>query len=179
MSYQIRTSIIVSIIIPIYKHSGVLIEAIESALSQECQFRYNIILVNDGCPFKTTHKICEAYAEIYSDKINYLRKKNGGLSSARNHGVSFALKSYPNLRAVYFLDADNRISPTLLKKSLDLLDSHSNIGWVYPNIEMFGQRWTSSYGGKYSKLIHSSMNICEAGSLVSKKVFESGVYFDE
>ena len=169
----------VSIVIPIYKHSGLLIEAIESSLLQECPFAYNIILVNDGCPFESTHKICKTYAELYSNKINYIKKVNGGLSSARNAGVNFALKNYPNLRAIYFLDADNRISPCLLKNSYEILDSDSNIGWVYPNIDMFGFKIRLDYGGKYSRLIHTKMNICEAGSLVSTQVFKSGVYFDE
>ena len=187
MTTKINSLTQVSIVIPIYKHSGLLIEAIESSLLQECPFAYNIILVNDGCPFKSTHKICKTYAELYINKINYINKVNGGLSSARNAGVNFALKNYPNLRAIYFLDADNRILPCLLKNSYEILDSDSNIGWVYPNIDMFGYktrndymfRNKSYYMGKYSRLIHTKMNICEAGSLVSTKVFKSGVYFDE
>ena len=135
----------VSIVIPIYKHSGLLIEAIESSLLQECPFAYNIILVNDGCPFENTHKICKAYAELYSNKIYYINKVNGGLSSARNAGVNFALKNYPNLRAIYFLDADNRILPCLLKNSYEILDSDANIGWVYPNIDMFGLKIRNDY----------------------------------
>ncbi len=31
----------------------------------------------------------------------------------------------------------------------------------------------------YSQLIHTAMNICEAGSLVRRRVFESGVLFDD
>ena len=186
MTTKIDSLTQVSIVIPIYKHSGLLIEAIESSLLQECPFAYNIILVNDGCPLESTHKICKTYAELYSNKINYINKVNGGLSSARNAGVNFALKNYPNLRAIYFLDADNKFTMPA-KKFYEILDSDSNIGWVYPNIDRFGFKIRSnyglenrfSYGGKYSRLIHTKMNICEAGSLVSTKVFKSGVYFDE
>lgn len=30
----------------------------------------------------------------------------------------------------------------------------------------------------HSLLIHTAMNICEAGSLIRRKVFEAGVFFD-
>ena len=44
---------------------------------------------------------------------------------------------------------------------------------------MFGQEWNSDYSGEYSVLRHLDENICEAGSLVRRAVFEKGARFDE
>ena len=47
-----------------------------------------------------------------------------------------------------------------------VLDSNPDTDWVYPNIDMFGLEWGSDYGGDYSLLLHTYLNVCEAGSLL-------------
>src|SRR3954447_26960276 len=74
----------VAIVIPVYKHSVLLGEAVESALAQRCLYNIKIVIVDDGCPFPETELIGMAYALSHPEVI-YLRKPNGGLSSARNH----------------------------------------------------------------------------------------------
>lgn len=168
----------IGVIIPIYRHSVLLSEAIESVLDQRAGFPIRIVLVNDGCPHRETDETCRDYALAYPDRIFYLRKPNGGLSAARNDGIRKALQLWPSLEAIYMLDADNRLRPDALANAMAALDSDPAAGWIYPNIDMFGLQWAGDYGGDYSLLIHTAMNICEAGSLIKRSVFDAGVFFD-
>lgn len=167
------------IVIPVYKHSVLLTEALESALAQEADFQIAIIIVDDGCPFIETETIGTAYAQAH-ENVFYLRKPNGGLSSARNYGVDFAFDMFPEIEAIYFLDADNRITPPAMQDVFDFLKAKPEIAWVYPNIDKFGIGWNGAYHAPYSRLLHLTFdNICEAGSMVARRVFDAGIRFDE
>ena len=168
----------VVVIIPIFKHSGLLAEAVESVLKQQFTRGLHLVLVNDGCPFSETHELCQDYAFAYPEVVTYLRQSNDGLSAARNSGIRHVLEYIPSAEAIYLLDADNRIRPHSLSRAKASLDADPSIDWIYPDIDMFGLASASDYGGPYSLLIHSVMNICEAGSLIHRRVFEAGVLLD-
>jgi glycosyltransferase involved in cell wall biosynthesis len=168
------------IVIPIYKHAGLVSETILFALNQVSNFDYVIALVNDGCPFAETDEVCRQFAATYPNRIFYVRKPNGGLSSARNAGISVLLNAFPSIEAIYLMDADNRIGPHLLQKCLDLLlASPPEVGWVYPDIDKFGIEEFCDVSGPYKPIEHLMMNICEAGSMVRRTVLDSGIRFDE
>lgn len=168
----------VAVVVPIFRHSVLLSEAIESVLAQRAGFQIQLVLVNDGCPHAETDLVCREYALSYPERITYLRKPNGGLSDARNHGIRHALATWSSVEAIYMLDADNRLRPDAMANAMAALENHPDAGWIYPNIDMFGLRWAGDYGGDYSLLIHTVMNVCEAGSLIRREVFDAGVYFD-
>lgn len=170
----------IAIVIPIFKHSGLLPEAIASALNQKVGVDYAIVLVNDGCPFEETDEVCRQYAISFPGKIFYIHKPNGGLSSARNAGIDFSLKIFPELEAIYLMDADNRISPKLLQTSYDILFSApADVGWAYSDIDKFGIEDFCDVSGGYNIFEHVLWNFCEAGSMVKRSVFDTGVRYDE
>jgi glycosyltransferase involved in cell wall biosynthesis len=168
----------IAIVIPVFRHSALLCEAIESALTQDASFGIHVLVINDGCPHEETEQVCLEYATAYPDRLTYLRKKNGGLSSARNHGIQYALRRWTALDAIYLLDADNRLRSSAMFKGMELLDKNPDVDWVYPNIDMFGVRWAGDYGGQFSLINQAMMNTCEAGSLIRRRVFDAGVMFD-
>jgi glycosyltransferase involved in cell wall biosynthesis len=166
------------VIVPIYKHSALVAEAIESVLDQQCPHPIAMLLVSDGCPHPETDAVASTYATVYQN-IFYFRNVNGGPSAARNFGIDYALSAWPSLDAVYFLDADNRLSSTAMATAYACLKQTNDVSWVYPNIDSFGIGWSGSYSPPYSRLLHVIHdNICDTGSLVSREVFESGVRFD-
>ncbi|WP_071675556.1 glycosyltransferase [Nioella nitratireducens] len=173
------TSPRVAVVIPVFRHSGLVAEAIESVLAQEAPFRILVTIVNDGCPYPETDEVGRAYARAYPDRVLYLRKPNGGLASARNFGIKTVMDRVPSVDAFYFLDADNRLRPRALARAMAVLDEDPGVDWVYPSIDMFGLASAWDYSGPYSLLQHSAINICEAGSLVRRNVFEDGVLFDQ
>lgn len=170
---------VVAILIPVFKHSVLLTEAIDAALSQEAPFDIAVVVVDDGCPFPETAATGRAYALAHPN-VFYLRKPNGGLSSARNYGIDFALRHFADLEAVYFLDADNRITSKAIAELLAYMRANEAVDWVYPNIDKFGIEWNGNYTTAYSRLLHLTFdNICEAGSLVSRRLLDAGIRFDE
>lgn len=169
----------VAVVIPVYKHSVLVAEAIESALAQRSSYDVQVVVVDDGCPFIETELVARAYA-LTCQPVIYLRKPNGGLSSARNYGIDYCLRAMPALAAIYFLDADNRITPIMIQEAMALLKRSPGVDWIYPNIDKFGIPWAGNYNAAYSRLLHVSFdNICEAGSLVSRRLLDSGIRFDE
>ncbi|MBB4198010.1 hypothetical protein CCR94_05075 [Rhodoblastus sphagnicola] len=168
------------VIIPVFRQPALLVEAVESVLSQDAACEIRALIVDDGCPLPQTRSVGLNYARASAGKVVYLRRRNGGLSAARNFGVAHALRLFPGFRSVFFLDADNRLAPTALRKMTALLNGAGpEIGWVYPDIDTFGLTENFSVAGDYSVLAHLRENFCEAGSLVSRRVIDAGVRFDE
>jgi glycosyltransferase involved in cell wall biosynthesis len=168
----------IAIVVPIFKHSALVVDAIESALAQELAYGARIVLVNDGCPHVETVQVCAEYALAYPGLVVHLPKANGGLSDARNAGIRFALERWPGVEAIYLLDADNKLRRRSLLRAMASLTERSGADWIYPNIDMFGNAAAWDYGGDYSLLVHTSMNVSEAGSLIHRRVFDAGVWFD-
>ncbi|WP_449228472.1 glycosyltransferase [Azospirillum argentinense] len=165
---------------PTYKHSGLLVEALSTALAQDTDFAYAVVVVNDGCPFPETERVCREFAAAHPGRLFHLRKRNAGLSAARNSGIAFALDAFPALEAIYFLDSDNRIRPHLLQRMLDALRAAGpGVGWAYPDVDKFGFFEFCDMSGAYSPLEHLFRNVSEAGSMASRRLLDSGARFDE
>ena len=94
---------LISVIVPCYNQGEFLIESVQSIKTQTYQ-DWECIIVNDGST-DDTDRIARELMKSDS-RIKYLHKTNGGLSSARNAGLQFALGTY-----VQFLDADDFIQP--------------------------------------------------------------------
>lgn len=91
----------ISIIVPIYNVEEYLTECIESILNQTFK-EFELILVNDGST-DNSGDICEKYKNI-DDRIKVIHKNNGGVSSARNAGLSIAEGKF-----IGFVDSDDLI----------------------------------------------------------------------
>ena len=141
---------------------------------------WRIVLVDDGCPMPDTAAVTRRLARAHPDRIVLLRQANRGLSAARNVGAEFALAAWPGCRAVFFLDADNRLLPSALARAMAALrGAPAAQGWFYPDLDIFGVPGSWSVAGPYSVLQHLAENHCEAGSLVRREVFEAGIRFNE
>ncbi len=97
----------ISVIVPVYKVEAYLPRCVENLLSQTYK-DFEIILVDDGSP-DTCPAMCDAYAKKYSN-IHALHKENGGLSDARNAGMTAAKGEY-----VTFVDSDDYVHPAYLE----------------------------------------------------------------
>lgn len=169
---------LVAAIIPAYGQPGLLGEAILSVLHQSAGAV--AVVVDDGCPFAETRDTALSFARARPGQVHYLRRRNGGLSAARNTGIDFALAAWPDLQAVMFLDADNRIRPLFLVRALAALAAAPpEVGWVYPDIDMLGLPESWSMAGGFSLLALLGFNYCDAGSVVHRRVLERGLRFDE
>lgn len=92
-----------SVIIPVYNAEKTLCRCIDSLLAEK-YLNAEIIIVNDGSTDRSG-EICRAYA-AREKNIRCVRKKNGGVSTARNAGLDIASGEY-----VLFVDSDDYVSP--------------------------------------------------------------------
>lgn len=108
---------IVSVVVPIYNVEKYLKRCIDSIINQSYQY-LEIILVNDGST-DGCKQICKDY--IKKDyRIKFIDKKNGGLSDARNKGISEATGRY-----ITFIDSDDFIDKEYVKTLVDII-IHNN-----------------------------------------------------
>ena len=105
---------IISVIVPIYNVEKYLEKSIDSLLCQTYQ-NLDILLVDDGstdsCP-----AICDAYKER-DVRIRVIHKENGGLSDARNVGLSMAHGDY-----IAFFDSDDYLKPAMYENLVNALE---------------------------------------------------------
>ena len=99
-----------SLIIPVYGVEAWIRSCMLSLIRQDLPpDQYEIIVVVDGSPdasFDVARKTAQEYPE---HSIRIFEKKNGGVSSARNYGLSFASGQY-----VMFIDGDDRLQENAL-----------------------------------------------------------------
>ena len=98
----------VSVIIPIYNVEKYLKKCIESVINQTFS-DLEIILVNDGST-DNCKEICEDY-KSKDNRIKFIHKSNGGLSSARNAGIQVATGDYYT-----FIDSDDYIMSDMIEQ---------------------------------------------------------------
>ena len=101
----------VTVIIPIYKVERYLDACVESVVRQSYA-DLEILLVDDGSPDRCP-ALCDAWAEK-DPRIKVIHRENGGLSAARNAGLTAADSEY-----LVFLDADDALRPGALQAALD------------------------------------------------------------
>lgn len=118
-----------TVILPVYNGEKTIERAILSVLKQSYK-KFCLYIVNDGST-DSTLKICNQYANK-DNRIKICSKKNGGLSSARNKGVKFAIDNMPNSKIIW-LDADDELSDGLLEHLKQMFAEYKNIDAVFYN----------------------------------------------
>lgn len=149
----------ISVIIPIYNAEDYLDECIESVINQDYH-DFELLLIDDGSTDKSL-LICEEWRQKDS-RIKIFSKKNGGVSDARNFGLSKASGEY-----ITFVDSDDYISRDYLSYLKKLFEYSNDCSIVACNRQMVKDR----------KLGHK-FEYGESGPIVLDKVeiYERGLY---
>ena len=100
-------ALLVSIIVPVYRVEDYLSRCVESLIKQTYR-NIEIILVDDGSPDRCP-ELCDWWVKK-DDRIRVIHKKNGGLSDARNAGVSIAQGEF-----IIFVDSDDWVDDTFVE----------------------------------------------------------------
>lgn len=104
---------LISVIVPIYNVEKYLEQCIESITNQSYT-NLEIILVDDSSP-DNCPAICDDWAKK-DNRIRVIHKDNGGLSSARNAGITVATGKY-----ITFVDSDDYIEPDMYEKLINIM----------------------------------------------------------
>lgn len=105
-----------SIIIPAYNAEKTVEQCLDSVLTQNTKYNYEIVITNDGSK-DNTQKLIENFKEKYKC-INLINQENKGFSGARNTGIENAKGEY-----FMFLDSDD----TVEENSIDNLMNVANM----------------------------------------------------
>ena len=113
-------SLRVSAIVPVYNVEKFLERCVSSLVDQTLGF-YEVILVDDGST-DSSGALCDRYAERF-ENIHVVHRPNGGLSEARNTGISVSTGDF-----LTFIDSDDWISPIYNEVLCDaLIETQSDI----------------------------------------------------
>ena len=120
---------LISIIVPCYNQAQYLDECLQSVLDQTYQ-NWECIIVNDGSTDNTEEIALQWTAK--DPRFTYLKKENGGVSSARNFAINRAIGKW-----ILPLDGDDKIG----KQYLELAENQFDKGYsvIYCNAEKFGR----------------------------------------
>lgn len=157
-------SIELSIIIPCYRQSQYLEEALQSVLEQDF-LNWECIIVNDGSP-DDTEEIANKW--IKKDKrFKYIYQENGGISSARNSGIQISKGEY-----ILPLDADDKISKLYAKHALMAFSEDLGLKVVYCRDSRFGLEEGEWIRIDFSLLELSRTNMIICSAIFRKKDWE-------
>ena len=104
----------ISIIIPLYNKEKLIARTIQSVLQQTFQ-AFEVVVVNDGSTDNSAQKV----EQIKDARIRLIHQQNGGVSAARNRGITEA-----RYDLVAFLDADDEWKPTYLETQYQLYQKY-------------------------------------------------------
>jgi glycosyltransferase involved in cell wall biosynthesis len=118
---------VVSIVMATYNFERFLARAIESALAQDYPAdALDIVIVDDGSTDSTPEVV-----RPYLDRVNYIRKENGGLLTTVNRGLAEARGQFISL-----LSGDDEFMPGKTRAQVDFLVAHPEVGMVYADLEV-------------------------------------------
>ncbi len=172
---------LVSIVIPVYNGSNYLAEAIDSALAQTYD-NIEIIVVNDG---SKDDGATEKVALSYGDKIRYISKENGGVSSALNRGIS-------EMKGEYFswLSHDDLYTPDKIQNQVELI-TEENKNCIFMCHTSFVDKDTKPIERKQKEIKEGYYTNCQmllnifggyyisgCALLIPKKLFDDTGLFD-
>lgn len=160
----------VSVIIPTYNSEQFIGETLDSVFNQNYQ-NFEVIVVDDGS-CDGTDKVISGY----KDRLTYIRKKNEGISIARNTAIAVARGEY-----IAFIDHDDIWVPEKLKEQIALLEDNKAIGLCFSDayiIDEKGRRGSSlfkicpPYSGMVFKKLLKENFIPVPTAIVRKDIFK-------
>jgi hypothetical protein len=101
--------------------------------------------------------------------------ENSGPSVARNRALAEVTENY-----VLPLDADDMLLPTTLEEMVGQLErAPASVGFIYPNVQHFGNRHDFYRPPAYNLNLLLNNNYCAATSLFDRRVFTAGIRYAE
>ncbi|MBD2730342.1 glycosyltransferase family 2 protein [Nostoc sp. FACHB-892] len=166
----------ISVVIPAYNAEPTIKKTIESVQKQSFS-DFEVIIINDGSIDRTL----EIIHSIDDSRLRIFSYQNGGLSVARNRGISHATGEF-----IAFLDADDLWTSDKLELQLAVLEQHPEVGIAYSWTYFMNEKENCLFPGSplfYEGNVYRDLlikNFLSHGSnpLIRKEVIESVGEFD-
>lgn len=170
----------VSVIVPVYNTEKYLKKCLDSLVNQTFT-DIEVIIVNDGS-IDNSEKIIKEYEKKYSFIKSY-KKKNGGLSSARNYGIDKATGKY-----IMFIDSDDYINNNMIELMYEkIIHDNSDIvvcefNYIYDTkvVRSYSNLdYTSDLLKKYLLTPPMACIRLIKKDLLNKNLFKEGIYYED
>lgn len=164
---------LVSVVVPHYDQGAFLLECIESLRAQTYP-NLEIVVVDDA---SSEARTAAALAELEAaEDVDLVRmEENAGPSHARNVAIKRTKGRY-----VLPVDADNKLLPDAVERLVAQLSAAGEeIGFVYPNLQYFGNREDYYEVPDYNLFTLLYGNFCDTCSLIDRDVFDAGLFYPE
>ncbi|WP_024344734.1 glycosyltransferase family 2 protein [Streptococcus equinus] len=135
---------LVSIILPVYNVENYIKKCLKS-IRQQSYSNFEVIIVNDGSSDNSI-KYCEEICEMDS-RFFIINKENGGLSDARNVGISLAKGEY-----LIFIDSDDFISESMVQHLVSCIEKFKSDLAICNPVHYY---WEKRYEVEGSKIFSS------------------------
>lgn len=165
-----------SIIVPVYNCEAYLVKCLDSLVNQEFLHSYEIIVVNDGST-DGSQSIINDYVDKYPKLIRAFTKENGGQSSARNLGLTYASGEY-----ISFIDSDDWLDLDFYRKGIALADEHQFDVVVYDMMDHYPTytiHHTCSHFENRFKMSLSASNKIFRHATIQAFTFMNGVWYED
>jgi glycosyltransferase involved in cell wall biosynthesis len=123
----------VDIVVPCFQYGHFLRECVESVLKQSGP-ELRVLIIDDASP-DNTEEVAEELVRSDS-RVDYRRHtSNQGLIATANEGIAWARADY-----MLLLSADDYLLPGALSRSVDLMDDHPSVAFVFGGAVVLDQR---------------------------------------
>jgi len=164
---------LVSVLIPHFNQARMLTDCVDSVQAQTYP-SVEIVVVDDASTQSTTAAILDELEA--REGVTVIRLgENGGPSRARNIGLEKCAGRY-----ILPVDSDNLLFPETVEKLVEQLSvAGEEVGFVYPNLQYFGNREDYHEAPEYNlyTLLHG--NFCDTCSLLDRQIFDAGSRYSE
>lgn len=126
-----------TVILPVFQVKEYLTQCLDS-FADECGEDVQILLVDDGSTDGSL-EICRRYAAANS-RIQVISQENGGVSKARNTGLSNAKGEY-----LVWVDPDDWVEPDWLISIRQVVEAHKPDMLIFDYQEVQNQHFTSCF----------------------------------
>ncbi len=166
----------ISVIIPAYNATRTILETLHS-VQQQTILDFEIIVINDG----STDDLLAQLKSVNDPRLTVFSYENGGLSVARNRGLTHATGEF-----IAFLDADDLWTPDKLELQLAALQTHPEAGvaysWTY-YMDNLGQSFhvdktVTPSGNVYADLLVCNFLAHGSNPLIRRTAIDSVGEFD-
>lgn len=134
-----------SVVVIAYNSEPFLIDAVQSAVSQDLS-EVEVIVVDDG----SRQHVSELLPPALQRHCVIIRKENGGIAAARNTGIRACRSPY-----VALLDGDDCMIPNHCRLALECFRNHPDIDVVVPDAFILAhgvERYTLRHSDRYPRL---------------------------
>lgn len=158
----------ISVIIPVFNAARTLSRCLDSIIAQDFK-DFEVILVDDGSTDESG-KICDEYS-VKDKRFIAFHKENGGVSFARNIGLSKAKGEY-----ISFCDADDYVETNWLSVFVDGMHGHD---MVVSSVNQIGNGYSTKrlfpYQVKEKDLVYAILKLEGAPGFLWNKCYRNDI----